>query len=182
MKTINELSKKKLGDYIKKAADDTKEKSYVGGMGAALGAKVPEVLAGANKRVAGIKKATDKIVKESEMLDKETYKTIARDLVEATLGGAKHAGKDNPNTKWKRSLHGWGGKMTDVSGMEAHKTARVKQIIATAGSGGLDRYSKMDGDPKSPPKSPAGLQKKLAIRKIKQLDKKGLKEDSGKTK
>jgi hypothetical protein len=59
---INELDKKTLGSYIKKAADDVEYRAF------ALGAEEPTELGSVRKgrnRIKGIAKATDRLTKES---------------------------------------------------------------------------------------------------------------------
>lgn len=94
---INEISKVKLGKYIKRAADDVSFHSYVAGDAHKNGANMTKLSHDkkAFKRQKGIEKATDKIVKE-ETLD---------EVLKPSMGVAKYISdfskSKNPKFKGK---------------------------------------------------------------------------------
>ena len=118
--TLDELSKKTLGSYVKKASSDMASNAY--NLGARDPLKKPGSWDKAFKRKAGIEKATDKITKEeAENLDELSKKTLGTYVKKATgsavgLGAITTAqamsskGKADPDDK--RQLR---NRMTGVS-------------------------------------------------------------------
>ena len=96
---IDELSKKTLGSYVKKAANQSFSKGVSGGL--ALASRDPEVesqgvkiVNKAAKRMMGVQKAAGKLTKEeSEQIDEISREALASYTVNAAHDSKKHAVK-----------------------------------------------------------------------------------------
>lgn len=76
-------------------------------------------------------------------LNKDSYKTFAKELVEATLGGDKYKGKENPNRNHtKNELGNAVGKHSTLAGKAMAKaSAAVNRAGEAADERGLTRNS-----------------------------------------
>lgn len=81
---IDELSKKTLGSYVKKASDDAVVKSAL-----SVGDKGGKRWKATLKRLKGIHKASDKLTKEDSQLDELSKKTLQRYKTKASLDSHK---------------------------------------------------------------------------------------------
>ena len=143
--TLDELSKKTLGSYVKKASSDMASNAY--NLGARDPLKKPGSWDKAFKRKAGIEKATDKITKEeAENLDELSKKTLGTYVKKAAgsavgLGAITTAqamsskGKADPDDK--RQLR---NRMTGVSRATDRLTKEETELDEVSSST-LLRYS-----------------------------------------
>jgi len=128
---LNEISKKTLGSYVKKASQDMRNQSIVHGAEVARGKSFdvkgkykPEKIA--DKRQQGIKKATDKLSKEEVELDEKCWKGYKKKGMKTMFG------KRYPNCVKKKigeSISDWRDDL-NIESFEidkvAHKAAQKK--------------------------------------------------------
>jgi ribosomal protein S16 len=112
--TIDELSKKTLGSYVKKASKDVADKSYAGGW---AGGYEQDPSSGdkenrkANKRIGGIGTATDKLTKEETIDEVLTKSTSAAETIDDFVHSKNKMFKgDSKKQRIKRALGAWYGK------------------------------------------------------------------------
>jgi len=119
---LDELSKKTLGSYVKKASFNAAQSAYQAGGSNGNIAKLQPHMDKLNKRTAGVNKATDKLTKEDVDVEIETLKSY-KDFINEMQGGRyvhkgtryggsaqvdhdheKDFGIDNEKEKFKRLL------------------------------------------------------------------------------
>jgi hypothetical protein len=118
---LDELSKKTLGSYVKKASFNAAQSAYQAGGSNGNIAKLQPHMDKLNKRTAGVNKATDKLTKEDVDVEVETksYKEFVNEMQSGSYkhkgtryGGSaqvdhdheKDFGIDNEKEKFKRLL------------------------------------------------------------------------------
>jgi hypothetical protein len=116
---LDELSKKTLGSYVKKASFNAAQSAYQAGGSNGNIAKLQPHMDKLNKRTAGVNKATDKLTKEEVEVEPKSYKDFINEMQGGRYvhkgtryGGAaqvdhdheKDFGIDNEKEKFKRLL------------------------------------------------------------------------------
>ena len=132
---LDELSKKTLGSYVKKATDDATDAARRGGVADAK--KAPSFAKSAyktvEKRTAGIAKATDKLTKEEvESIDEGNPANKEKKNAAATAVGAKnrddkHLGSRGMKTSVADKIRGRQIQKEEVE-FSAEELARIEEI------------------------------------------------------
>jgi hypothetical protein len=138
---LDEISKKTLGSYVKKASDDMADNAYT------LGARDPLKKSGSwsksFKRRKGIEKATDRLTKEEVALDEVSKDTLGRYATKALNRGdiANRMSKSDDDSMGKIATKRLAGvkkavdKLADKTGKKALARSIKKDVDTTKASG-----------------------------------------------
>jgi len=106
---LDEISKKTIGSYIKKATQDVNDKAYVSGANSAKGQgkRSTQIDRKIEKRVSNMDKATDRLTKEEfEQLDEISKQKLRRYTVDAALDLSKRSfatGQRSGKASWSEN-------------------------------------------------------------------------------